>query len=60
MQRHPRSPDFKFKETGEPLWINGFKTPSWVLDDLTAYDEKRQDRPQGTVDSQFNGLSGVH
>ena len=45
-QRNPRSPDFKFKETGEPLWIESYNTPPWVQEDLAAYDARRQHQTQ--------------
>eukprot|EP00250_Pteridium_aquilinum_P007771 c17427_g3_i1 orf=66-536(+) len=31
----PRSPDFRHKQTWEPLWINGWHNPPWVKEELS-------------------------
>ncbi|KAK3278561.1 hypothetical protein CYMTET_13508 [Cymbomonas tetramitiformis] len=42
-KRNPKAPDFKHKDTNEPLWINSYDTPSWVAEKLREMDEKRRE-----------------
>ncbi|KAG0468534.1 hypothetical protein HPP92_017862 [Vanilla planifolia] len=39
-KRHSKYPDFKHKHTGEALWVDGKKNPSWVKSQLAILDEK--------------------
>jgi len=38
LQRNPKAPDFKHKDTGEALWIDGRSTPPWVKSQLEILD----------------------
>lgn len=40
MQKNPKGPDFKHKQTGEALWIESYSSPSWVMSQLDALDKK--------------------
>ncbi|CAD7700599.1 unnamed protein product [Ostreobium quekettii] len=43
-KRNPKAPDFVHKETKEGLWLDSYRTPQWVhqqIDDL--YHEERDD-----------------
>lgn len=37
-KRNPKAPDFKHKDTGEALWIDGRSTPPWVKSQLEILD----------------------
>ncbi|XP_078437358.1 protein OSB1, mitochondrial-like [Wolffia australiana] len=39
-KRNPKSPDFKHKDTGEALWIEGRYSPPWVKSQLAKLDSK--------------------
>lgn len=39
-KRNPRYPDFKHKDTGEALWIEGRNTPHWVRSQLEILDSR--------------------
>lgn len=39
-KRSPKYPDFKHKDTGEALWIEGKYNPSWVKSQLAILDER--------------------
>ncbi|KAK8953561.1 hypothetical protein KSP40_PGU006658 [Platanthera guangdongensis] len=39
-KRNPKYPDFKHKDTGEALWIEGRSNPSWVKGQLAILDER--------------------
>lgn len=39
-KRNPKAPDFKHKDTGEALWIEGRSTPSWVNSQLEIMDSR--------------------
>ncbi|CAI0402864.1 unnamed protein product [Linum tenue] len=39
-KRNPKYPDFKHKDTGESLWVEGRYNPSWVKSQLAILDEK--------------------
>jgi len=40
LQRNPKAPDFKHKDTGEALWIEGRYTPQWVSSQLEILDAR--------------------
>jgi hypothetical protein len=40
LQRNPKYPDFKHKDTGEALWVEGRYNPSWVKSQLAILDER--------------------
>ncbi|KAG6783853.1 hypothetical protein POTOM_009531 [Populus tomentosa] len=39
-KRNPKYPDFKHKDTGEALWVEGRYNPSWVKSQLAILDER--------------------
>ncbi|ESW16682.1 hypothetical protein PHAVU_007G176800 [Phaseolus vulgaris] len=39
-KRNPKAPDFKHKDTGEALWIEGRYTPQWVNSQLEILDAR--------------------
>ncbi|OMP08828.1 Primosome PriB/single-strand DNA-binding protein [Corchorus olitorius] len=39
-KRSPKYPDFKHKDTGEALWIEGRNNPHWVKSQLEILDER--------------------
>lgn len=39
-QRNPKAPDFKHKDTGEALWIEGKYNPPWVKSQLAILDTR--------------------
>ncbi|GLU03604.1 hypothetical protein SLE2022_207940 [Rubroshorea leprosula] len=39
-KRNPKYPDFKHKDTGEALWIEGRNNPSWVKSQLEILDSR--------------------
>ena len=53
MQRNSKAPDFKHKDTGEALWIEGWNNPSWVKSQLAVLDAKMnsvRDQNDGTLE----------
>ncbi|GKV20166.1 hypothetical protein SLEP1_g30323 [Rubroshorea leprosula] len=40
LQRNPKYPDFKHKDNGEALWIEGRNNPSWVKSQLQILDSR--------------------
>ncbi|KAL6499530.1 hypothetical protein OROGR_027440 [Orobanche gracilis] len=41
-KRNPKYPDFKHKDTGEVLWVEGRYNPSWVKSQLAVLDSKME------------------
>lgn len=39
-KRSPKHPDFKHKDTGEALWVEGRNNPPWVKSQLEILDER--------------------
>ncbi|XP_065861038.1 protein OSB2, chloroplastic-like [Euphorbia lathyris] len=39
-KRNPKYPDFKHKDTGEALWVEGRNNPAWVKSQLEILDER--------------------
>ncbi|XP_012092115.1 protein OSB2, chloroplastic isoform X2 [Jatropha curcas] len=39
-KRNPKYPDFKHKDTGEALWVEGRNNPRWVKSQLAILDER--------------------
>eukprot|EP01018_Ginkgo_biloba_P003944 Gb_13980 [translate_table: standard] len=39
-KRNPKGPDFKHKDTGEALWIEGRSNPAWVKSQLAVLDSR--------------------
>ena len=40
LQRNPKGPDFKHKDTGEALWVEGRFNPPWVKSQLAILDTR--------------------
>ena len=40
LQRNPKYPDFKHKDTGEALWVEGRFNPPWVKPQLAILDAR--------------------
>ena len=40
LQRNPKAPDFKHKDTGEALWVEGRYNPPWVKSQLEILDTR--------------------
>lgn len=45
-KKHPRSPDFKHKDTGEALWIDS-NDPPWVKSQLQLLDSRMEEQWPG-------------
>ena len=41
LQKNPKYPDFKHKDTGEALWVEGRYNPPWVKSQLAILDTRR-------------------
>uniref|UniRef100_A0A7N0T3X4 Uncharacterized protein n=1 Tax=Kalanchoe fedtschenkoi TaxID=63787 RepID=A0A7N0T3X4_KALFE len=41
-KKSPKHPDFKHKDTGEALWIEGRNNPHWVPSQLSILDSRRE------------------
>jgi hypothetical protein len=41
-KQNPRYPDFKHKTTNEALWVDSYKTPEWVPDQLEKLEAARK------------------
>ncbi|KAF3778392.1 Protein OSB1 [Nymphaea thermarum] len=52
-KRNPKYPDFKHKDTGEALWIEGRNNPSWVKSQLAVLDSKMQSLQRDESNMQF-------
>lgn len=42
LQKNPKYPDFKHKDTGEALWVEGRYNPSWVKSQLAILDSRME------------------
>ncbi|KAI9080375.1 hypothetical protein K1719_037769 [Acacia pycnantha] len=42
LQRNPKYPDFKHKDTGEALWVEGRTNPPWVKSQLEIMDARME------------------
>lgn len=40
LQKNPKYPDFKHKDTGEALWVEGRYNPPWVKSQLAILDTR--------------------
>lgn len=47
LQKNPKYPDFKHKDTGEALWVEGRYNPPWVKSQLAILDMR-----MGSLDEQ--------
>ncbi|XP_039001063.1 protein OSB2, chloroplastic-like, partial [Hibiscus syriacus] len=56
-KRNPKYPDFKHKDTGEALWIEGRNTPHWVKSQLEILDS-RMSSLQDEDERKFSSMAG--
>lgn len=42
LQKSPNYPDFKHKDTGEALWVEGRYNPNWVKSQLAILDSRME------------------
>lgn len=57
-KRNPKYPDFKHKDTGEALWVEGRYNPPWVKSQLAILDERMgslQDQDSRLHESSMSG-----
>ncbi|KAF9682956.1 hypothetical protein SADUNF_Sadunf05G0162100 [Salix dunnii] len=57
-ERNPKYPDFKHKDTGEALWIEGRYNPPWVKSQIAILDERTgslQDQDSRLHESSMSG-----
>ncbi|KAH8479360.1 hypothetical protein H0E87_031353 [Populus deltoides] len=57
-KRNPKYPDFKHKDTGEALWVEGRYNPPWVKSQLAILDEQMgslQDQDSRLHESSMSG-----
>ncbi|KAI7754597.1 hypothetical protein M8C21_003725 [Ambrosia artemisiifolia] len=52
-KRSPNYPDFKHKDTGEALWVEGRFNPSWVKSQLSVLDSRMESNANTRSDSMF-------
>ncbi|KAL8100724.1 protein OSB1, mitochondrial-like isoform X1 [Apium graveolens] len=45
-KRSPNYPDFKHKDTGEALWVEGRNNPPWVKSQLSILDTRMESYPE--------------
>ncbi|KAL9227553.1 hypothetical protein vseg_003230 [Gypsophila vaccaria] len=55
-KKNPKYPDFKHKDTGEALWVEGRYNPPWVKSQLEVLDSKMQSLQKQDNSSLFNYL----
>lgn len=48
-KRNPNYPDFKHKDTGEALWVEGRYNPPWVKSQLSILDTRMESFPEKNV-----------
>ncbi|XP_028758426.1 protein OSB1, mitochondrial-like [Neltuma alba] len=51
-KRNPKYPDFKHKDTGEALWVEGRSNPPWVKSQLAILDAR-----MGSLTNQHGNIS---
>ncbi|KAK9013461.1 hypothetical protein V6N11_041469 [Hibiscus sabdariffa] len=56
-KRNPKYPDFKHKDTGVALWIEGRNTPHWVESQLEILDS-RMSSLQDEDEGKFSSMTG--
>ncbi|KAK9684862.1 hypothetical protein RND81_10G237900 [Saponaria officinalis] len=55
-KKNPKYPDFKHKDTGEALWVEGRYNPPWVKSQLEILDSKMQSLQKQDDTSLFSYL----
>ncbi|GAA0145407.1 DNA metabolism protein [Lithospermum erythrorhizon] len=56
-KRSPNYPDFKHKDTGEALWVEGRTNPTWVKSQLAVLDSKMDSLHDQNASSPVNFMS---
>ncbi|KAF5937440.1 hypothetical protein HYC85_024946 [Camellia sinensis] len=57
-KRNPKYPDFKHKDTGEALWIEGRYNPPWVKSQLAILDTRMESFHDQNDAMQVNFVAG--
>ncbi|CAK9143784.1 unnamed protein product [Ilex paraguariensis] len=57
-KRNPNYPDFKHKDTGEALWVEGRYNPSWVKSQLAILDSRMESLQDQNASMQMNFMTG--
>ncbi|EYU17894.1 hypothetical protein ABFS82_14G202600 [Erythranthe guttata] len=58
-KRSPNYPDFKHKDTGEALWVEGRNNPSWVKSQLGVLDSKMESFHEQNSSMHANFMSST-
>ncbi|KAK6120053.1 hypothetical protein DH2020_046183 [Rehmannia glutinosa] len=58
-KRSPNYPDFKHKDTGEALWVEGRNNPSWVKSQLAVLDSKMESYHEHNSSLHSNFMSAA-
>ncbi|KAL0437412.1 UNVERIFIED_CONTAM: protein OSB1, mitochondrial [Sesamum radiatum] len=56
-KRSPNYPDFKHKDTGEALWVEGRYNPPWVKSQLSVLDSRMESFHEQNSNSHVNFMS---
>ncbi|KAI3682671.1 hypothetical protein L1987_82826 [Smallanthus sonchifolius] len=59
-KRSPNYPDFKHKDTGEALWVEGRFNPSWVKSQLSVLDSRMESFHDQTANARSDSMFGDH
>ncbi|MFS7902132.1 putative primosome PriB/single-strand DNA-binding, nucleic acid-binding protein [Helianthus anomalus] len=59
-KRSPNYPDFKHKDTGEALWVEGRFNPSWVKSQLSILDSRMESFHDQNANTRSNSMFGDH
>ncbi|KAK9282192.1 hypothetical protein L1049_005104 [Liquidambar formosana] len=57
-KRSPKYPDFKHKDTGEALWVEGRYNPPWVKSQLAIMDTRMESLHDQNVSRHANFMAG--
>ncbi|KAA8543312.1 hypothetical protein F0562_021193 [Nyssa sinensis] len=57
-KRNPKYPDFKHKDTGEALWIEGRYNPPWVKSQLAILDSRMESFHDQNASMHVNFMAG--
>ncbi|CAK7346488.1 unnamed protein product [Dovyalis caffra] len=57
-KRNPKYPDFKHKDTGEALWVEGRYNPPWVKSQLDILDERMESFHDQDSSLRVSSISG--
>lgn len=57
-KRSPKHPDFKHKDTGEALWVEGRYNPSWVKSQLSILDSRMESFRDQNASTRSDSMFG--